>query len=293
MDPLSDVLTVLQARSTRRTRFEASGAWSVAFPVAERLKFVAVLRGACWFRVPHLEPQRLVAGDCCLIGNTAYGVASDPALTPIDGLPLYADGNDAVRLGGNETVILGGGVAFTPGIGSFLLRMLPPFMHIPASSSSSAAINLVLGLMDAESDGQLLGSEVMTARLADILMIQAIRTFAGTGMVDGWIGALADPRVGRAIRAFHGDVARPWTVASLAAEAGMSRASFAAAFTRRVGQTPLAYLRTWRMTRARAALATGQSSVGKAASAAGYKSQSAFGHAFRQTFGETPKRGSA
>jgi AraC-like DNA-binding protein len=293
MDPLSDVLAALHARSTRRTRFEGSGAWALTFPALERLKFVAILRGASWLLRPDLEPQRLVAGDCCLIGKTPYTFASDPALLPIAGASLFADGNDVVHWGGDETVAIGGGLAFAPGCASFLLDMLPPFLHVPANSPGATSITSVLGLLDAESEDQLLGNDVVTARLSDVLMIQAIRTIAACGSVSGWLGALADPRIGRAIRAFHDEVARPWTVAELAAEAGMSRASFSAAFTRRVRQAPVAYMRAWRMTRARAALAEGHSNVGQLAAAAGYKSQSAFGHAYRQTFGVAPRRKSA
>jgi len=104
----------------------------------------------------------------------------------------------------------------------------------------------------------------------------------------GWLGALSDPRLGRALRAIHDDIARPWTVAQLAAVAGMSRAAFAAHFTRRVGQAPLAYVRAWRLTLARAALGRRDADVASIASKVGYTSQSAFGHAFRRSFGTSP-----
>ncbi|MGD1877243.1 MAG: AraC family transcriptional regulator [Kiloniellaceae bacterium] len=293
-DPLSDVLTVLDARATRRTRFEGSGDWALAFPALERLKFVAVLQGAGWLLLPDTAPQRIETGDCCLIGRTAYAIASDPSLVPIDGTSLYADGNDLVRLRGDDTVMLGGGISFTPGAAAFLLDMLPAFMHVSSRSPAAAAITAVLGLLDGESDQSAMGRMVVTARLAEVLMIHAIRTFASTSdTTGGWLGALADSRIGRAIQSFHSDIARPWTVADLAAEAGMSRAAFSADFTRRVGQAPFAYMRNWRMTRARAALAERQSSVSDVAASVGYTSQSAFGHAFRRTFGETPRQHSA
>ncbi|NLS21240.1 AraC family transcriptional regulator [Rhizobium sp. P40RR-XXII] len=293
-DPLSDVLTVLDARATRRTRFEGSGDWAVAFTALERLKFVAVLRGACWLLLPDSAPQRLETGDCCLIGRTAYAIASDPALVPIDGSRLCAEGNDLVQLGGDETVTIGGGISFSPGNAAFLLDMLPAFMHVPRMSTGAAAITAVLGLLDAEAEQSAMGHEVVTARLAEVLMIHAIRTFAsGSDTTSGWLGALADPRLGRTIQCFHGDVARPWTVADLAAEAGMSRAAFSSAFTRRIGQAPFAYMRNWRMTRARAALAESHSSVSDVAASVGYISQSAFSHAFRRTFGQTPRQHTA
>ena len=293
-DPLSDVLTVLNARAARRTRFEGSGDWALAFPALERLKFVAVLRGAAWLLLPDAVPRRIAAGDCCLIGPTAYVVASDPALVPTDGSPLYAEGNDLVCLGGDDTVIIGGGISFTPGNAAFLLDMLPAFMYIPGMSMGAAAITAVLGLLDAEAGQLAMGNEIVTARLAEVLMIHAMRTFASASdTTSGWLGALADPRIGRAIQCFHRDIARPWTVADLAAEAGMSRAAFAAAFTRGIGQAPFAYMRRWRMTRARAALAERYSSVSNVAESVGYTSQSAFGHAFRRTFGDAPRQHTA
>jgi len=289
VDPLSDVLTVLDARATRTTCFEGSGAWALAFPAFDRLKFVAVLRGEGWLVLPDAAPHRVETGDCCLIGRTV--LASDPALIPIDGMPLYAEGNDRVRLRGNDTVTLGGGVSFAPGTAAFLLDMLPPFMHVSGASAGAAAITAVLGLLDTEAGQPAMGSEIVTARLAEVLMIHAIRTFASaSNTTSGWLGALADARLGRAIQCFHSDIGRPWTVAELAAEAGMSRAAFSLGFTRCIGQAPFAYMRNWRMTRARAALAAPHSSVGDVAASVGYTSQSAFGHAFRQTFGEAPRQ---
>jgi hypothetical protein len=108
-DPLADVLNVLGAKSVRRTRLEASGHWALAFPPQARLKFVALLRGACWILVPRHPPQPLAAGDVFLIGDIAYAVASDPEVVPADGMALYNEPRrDVVRLGGDDTVMLGG-----------------------------------------------------------------------------------------------------------------------------------------------------------------------------------------
>lgn len=292
-DPLSDVLGVLGAKVTRRTRLEASGRWALAFPPVDRLKFVALLRGSQWMLLPGRPPQRMSEGDVCLLGRTAYAVASHPEETPIDGRTFYADGRDVARFGGDETIGIGGAVTFATVSGSFLLDMLPDFMIVPRSSSGSGAVATILGLMNNEIERDMLGSDIVSDRLADVLLVEAIRAYASrVGIADiGWLGALSDPRIGRALRALHDQVAQPWTVAQLASVAGMSRAGFSAEFTRRVGQPPLTYLRTWRLTLARAALLRGEATVASIASSVGYSSQSAFGHAYRRAFGATPKTG--
>jgi AraC-like DNA-binding protein len=293
-DPLSNVLDVLGARVTRRTRMEAAGEWALSFPAMDRLKFIAVLRGSAWMLLPSRAPQVVRAGDVCLVGRTPYVVASDPAPAPVDGQRYFgASGGDSARLGGDETMGIGGTVAFASDNADFLLDMLPDFLLIPCASPGSGAIATILDMMTRELEQDRIGGEVVSSRLADLLLVEAIRAHATQSEQAGigWLGALSDPRLGRVLRAMHDDVSRPWTVAGLAGIAGMSRAAFSAAFTRRIGQPPLAYLRAWRLTIARAALARGDATVATIARNVGYESQSAFGHAFKREFGSPPKAG--
>ena len=290
-DPLSDVLATLEARSVRRTRLEASGAWALTFQAVDRLKFVAVLKGWGWMLLPGRSPIRLTAGDVCLIGRTAYTIASAPELPPADGTPLFEGlGSDVARLGGDETVMLGGGVAFAGHAVGFLLDSLPDFALISASSGSAATVTRVLGLLEVEVGTSRLGSVLVAARLAEILLVEAIRVFAERhgGVQPGWIGALADPQMGQALRLMHGNVAHHWTVKRLASEVGMSRSAFAAGSSARVGRPPLDYLRHWRMVLAQSALRAGTPDIAEVAERVGYTSQSAFSHAYRRSFGQPP-----
>jgi len=293
-DPLSDVLTILGAKVTRLTRLEAAGQWALTFPALDRLKFVALLRGTCWLMTPGRDPQLLSAGDVCLIGRTTYAVASDPEIRLIDGRSLY-DSCDVVRLGGDDTIGIGGTVSFSPGNADFLLDTLPNFLLVPRLSAASDAVTTILALLNGEIERGATGSQLVSARLADILVVEAIRacTEGAQDVPTGWLGALSDLRLGRALRAIHGDIAQPWTVARLASMAGMSRAAFSALFTRRVGQPPLGYVRAWRLTIARAALARGDADIARLANQLGYTSQSAFTHAFRCAFGTSPKAAAA
>ncbi len=290
LDPLSEVLAVLNARATRRARFEASGDWSLAFPMLDRLKFVAVSKGTCWIETPSRGCERLSAGDVCLIGRTAYTVASDPDVPAINGMSFYdGAGQDSLRLGGDDTVMLGGGITLAPENAGFLLDVLPVFALVPRSSDVAASVAAVLALLDTEMTRTAIGSEAVAARLAEVLLVEAIRACVGGIAPAGWLGALADPRLGRALALVHAEIAEPWTVARLAAEAGMSRSAFSALFTRMVGQPPLAYVRSWRLVRARAMLGREMDTVAQVAMSVGYASQSAFGHAFRRAFATTPR----
>ncbi len=290
LDSLSDVLAVLDARATRPKRLEAAGDWSLAFPMRDRLKFIAIVKGMCWIKTPSRGCECLSAGGVCLIGSTAFTVASGPEIPAADGM-AFIDGatRDPLRLGGDDTVMLGGGIALARQNAGFLLDMIPAFAVVPRSSDSAASVTAVLALLDTEMTRTEIGSGAVAVRLAEVLLVEAIRACAGGAAPAGWLGALADPRLGRVLAVVHDDIAEPWTVARLAAEAGMSRSAFSDLFTRMVGQSPLAYVRSWRLARARAMLDQDEANVARVAMSVGYASQSAFGHAFRRAFATTPR----
>jgi AraC-like DNA-binding protein len=293
-DPFSEVLAALGARSVRGTGLEAAGDWALAFDGRARLKFVAVTRGQCWLLLPDHSPQALVEGDVVLISDTRYAVASDPAVEPLDGMPLYAaPGQDLVRLGAaDETALIGGGSGFADGSAAFVLDALPKFLRIDARSSTAEAVARTLNALRIEVAHAELGGSLVAERLAEILIIAAVRAFVATNPKNsvGWVTALADPRIGRALRLLHGDVACRWTAPMLASEVGMSRSAFTQRFTERVGRPPLEYLTHWRMVLAQQKLNAGET-VAAVASAVGYNSQSAFAHAFKRTLGRTPRSG--
>ncbi|WP_294642540.1 AraC family transcriptional regulator [uncultured Aureimonas sp.] len=292
LDPFSDIVSLLGTRSVRGTSLEASGDWALSFDGRARLKFVAVTRGRCWLVLPDSAPEPMVEGDVILLSDTRYSVASDPHIEPIDGMELYAaPGHDAVRLGdGRDTAMVGGGSAFASGCAPFVLDALPRFLRIDPTAPAAAAIARTLTSLQAEIRTADVGSSLVAERLAEILVVEAVRAFvaAGAGNAVGWISALSDPRLAKAIGLMHGDVSRRWTAPMLAREIGMSRSAFTQRFTQRVGRPPMDYLTLWRMVLARRKLSSG-SSVATVAAAVGYESQSAFTQAYKRTMGRTPR----
>lgn len=290
-DPFSEVLAALGARSVRGTGLEAAGEWALAFDGRARLKFVAVTRGRCWLLLPDHLPEALVEGDVVLISNTRYTLASDPAVEPMDGMPLYAlPGQDLVRIGdAAETALIGGGSGFVDGSAAFVLDALPQFLRVDRTSSTAEAVARTLNALRTEVAHAELGGSLIAERLAEILVIAAVRAFVTAGPTSaGWITALADPRIGKALRLLHADVAYRWTVPLLASEVGMSRSAFTQRFTKRVGRPPLDYLTHWRMVLAQRKLNAGET-IATVAAEVGYNSQSAFSHAFKRTLGCTPR----
>lgn len=86
MDPLSDVISLLEPRSYRVGGFEAGGDWSVRFGAHDGIKCYSVTSGACWIAVEGAgEPVLLKQGDCFLLPHgLPFRTGSNPALPPDD-----------------------------------------------------------------------------------------------------------------------------------------------------------------------------------------------------------------
>ncbi|SDH33625.1 transcriptional regulator, AraC family [Bradyrhizobium sp. Rc2d] len=293
LDPLSQVFSLLNVRAARCTRFEAGGNWSYRFPAKPALKFGAVIRGDCWIDFGDEAHHRLVSGDCFLLANApAYVLANDQRLAPEDGIAAFDwTQSDVARHAGRDTVLLAGSFGFEASDAGLLLDALPRFLLIPSRSPSAAVIHSTLEILDLEIRGTGIGAAVLTDRLADVLLVQVLRAAldqdSGEGL--GWINALVDARIGKAIRLIHEDAAHPWTLEALSEAIAMSRSAFSKRFKSLVGLAPLDYLLRWRMRLARDLLRRG-ATVSATAAQLGYSSESAFGHAFKRVYGHAPKR---
>ena len=126
---------------------------------------------------------------------------------------------------------------------------------------------------------QLLLVEVLKLHLADAPAAQ-----------HGWLGALRDPVLAPAMAAIHGDPARKWTVADLAAAAHVSTSLLDERFRQVLGMPPIRYLTEWRMHLARGLLERADVGVAAVARRVGYESEEAFSRAFNRAHGVAPSR---
>ena len=294
MDPLSDVLALLEPRSYHVGGFEAGGDWSIRFGAYdEGIKCYALTTGSCWIAVEGAGPPvHLEEGDCFLLPHGwPFQIASDPNLPAEDYRPHFVGSREGtvVRLnGGGGVTVLGSHFQFAGPNAEMMLGLLPPIVHLQ-SEADRAALRWAFDRMRQELAVAQPGSVLIAQHLAHMIFIQALRLHLGEGKDVGWFSALSDRRVGAAIAAIHREPARRWTVESLAADVGMSRSSFAARFKQLVGEGPIVYLTRWRMLLAGRSLSRGET-IGTVARSLGYESESAFSTAYKRVMGSTPRR---
>lgn len=297
MDPLSDILTMFTVQKVATIRFESAGPYALRFGAYDHVKFGAVLTGQLRLWVQdNPVPLELGPGDCYLLTDgLPYRTSNSDDAAELDGNDFFAGarGEDGiVRLGDGppDKIVIGGRFVFDQEGVAWLREALPPMIQIRATSPAAAALRDTLRLLGAEAGGGAPGESVIVDRLADILLVQALRAWlAGQGKTRaGWLAGLADRRLSRALRSFHEDVAADWSVASLAAAAGMSRSSFADRFKTVVGIPPLDYLTRWRMLRIRRALISTDLPFSTIADNNGYRSRTSCSQAFKRQFGYAP-----
>jgi AraC-like DNA-binding protein len=193
--------------------------------------------------------------------------------------------------GGALTQAVCGAIRFDQPSARHLIEVLPETLHIEATGSSPDSwMPSLLRLMANEARELRPGGEEVITRLSDILVIQAIRTWleADPAARTGWLGALHDPQLGRALALIHRQPEREWTVAELASELAMSRSAFSARFTKVVGEPVMQYVTRWRMQVALRSFEAGQTTTAELARKLGYRSEAAFARAFKRVLGVSP-----
>ncbi|RSM58156.1 AraC family transcriptional regulator [Actinoplanes sp. ATCC 53533] len=213
---------------------------------------------------------------------------SPPSSGPPTASPPASGPPAAIGGAGNRTVVVCG--AFVVGEPDHpALRGMPAVIHLPGTDGRPPAwVATLVDALRAEAFDGGPGSDLVMARLSDALLIRALRQHSGSVDRPGWLAGLGDPGIAAALAAIHGDLAYPWTLPTLAATAGLSRAAFAARFTERVGRPAMRYLLSLRMQRARTLLRDERATVAAIAGRVGYGSDVAFAAAFKREVGTSP-----
>ncbi len=297
MDPLSDILAILEPDSHLTARIDVGGGSAIRFGNQPgTIKCHAVTAGACWLLMDGSEaPVRLTAGDCIIVpSGQSFTLATNLRLAPVSARDLLAHtrpGEVILHNGGGDFAFAGTRFEVDVRKAGTLLGTLPPLIHLHEPEDRDAMRWCLAQLMAELRDGRP-GAMLAARHLAHLMLLQAFRLHLlrqASGRV-GLLYALADPYLSKAIGAMHADPAHRWTLVELAKEAGLSRSIFARRFRKQVGETPIGYLAIWRMVLARERLASGREPLVRIANALGYESENAFSTAFRRIIGCSPGR---
>ena len=299
MDPLTQLVELLRPRALLWKHMVGQGDWAWRFPADGGVVFGRVVSGYCRFQLPGAAEQRLEPGDCLLLTEPPAwilrGGAGDAAVVALeDLLPADTASPEPVRCEDDpgEVRVIGGHFELDSVNKELLMAFLSPVVHIRSRDSGDGGrLTGVLAMIDAEASAARPGQAAVLSRLLEIVLIELMRN---PGMLSsqqrGMLTGFADPQIASALRAFHADIRRSWSVASLAAEARMSRSVFSRRFTFLIGQPPMTYALRWRMAVACDALRFSGRSLDEIALAVGYGSASAFSTAFTRTAGRSPVR---
>ena len=305
MDSIAGLLDGPRARGAFVLRSVMDPPWSLRIQDEAPLTLVAVVRGEAWIVPEDGDPIRLRAGDVAITrGPAPYTVADDPA-TPVQAIIqpgqrcTAPNGRDllemtelGVRTWGNSrdgsTVMLTGTYDTHSDVSQRLLRALPTLLVVAHESWENPLIVYLADEIVKDDPGQ----EAVLDRLLDLLLIAALRAWfaRADSEAPGWYRAHSDPVVGPALRLLHNSPSQPWTVASLAAAVGVSRAALARRFNELVGEPPMTFLTNWRLSLAADLLSEPGATIGSVAHEVGYGSSFALSTAFKRLRGESPQQ---
>lgn len=291
VDPLSEVVALLQPGAAYSKVVTGAGRWRVRQPFAGHPFFCAALEGACRLVFDGQAPMVLQPGDFVLMpDNPGFTMSSLASMAPEDPdiRPEVKAGHMRVGTpaGPAEVRLMGGYFHFGSPDAALLVPLLPRVIHVHGEERLATLVKLVGDEARAERPAR----DMVMTRLLEVLMIEALRSASAIAASPGLLRGLADTRLAAAIRRMHEAPSKAWTVAELAKEAALSRSGFFERFSQAVGMPPMEYLLEWRMALAKDSLRRGDARMDELAARVGYSSASTFSTAFARHVGQAPSR---
>jgi AraC-like DNA-binding protein len=312
MDVLSEVLKVVKLEGALFYNAEFSSPWSIQSPPSRDMApylgpgtghiivYHLLTEGRGSARLLDGERVPLEAGDIVVapLGDP-HIIENGPPTTPVDNVKqlarVLAQGLKVSKMGGGGelTKFVCGYMICEPRLAQVLLNGLPPLFKVNIRNDASGywLENSIRFSVD-DAGASRAGGEALLAKLSEVLFVEMLRRYVASLPDDrtGWLAGARDAEVGMALAMMHRYPARPWTIASLAREAGVSRSVLAERFRHYLGEPPMAYLTRWRLQLGAQRLCSSSCSVAQVAAEVGYESEPAFNRAFKRQFNIPPAR---
>ncbi|MBV9696184.1 MAG: AraC family transcriptional regulator [Gammaproteobacteria bacterium] len=277
----------------------------VLMPDADHvIPYHLVTAGACYARLLNGRPVALQAGDVILFPAGDRHVLAAASRDALALRPVDLTGESLQELlqrgaveefssgtRGATTRIVCGFLACDARLAAPIIRSLPRLLRVRLGGTDKAAwMASSIRLSVRESAARRPGSAMVLARLSEVLFAEAVRQHMESHPAPetGWLGALKDRFIGKALARLHENPRAPWTVAQLAREVGLSRSALGERFTAMVGAPPMQYLARWRVALAASRLRHSDASIRSIAHEVGYASEAAFIRVFKKEYGTPP-----
>jgi AraC-like DNA-binding protein len=312
MDVLSEVLRVVKLDGAVFFLGEFSSPWSFRTPpsstVAPYLSSAAghviiyhlVTEGRGFAQLEDGERVPLEAGDIVIFPHgDAHILENGPRIKTVDNskelVRILSQSLKLSRLGGGGeiTKFVCGYMTCEPRLAQIFLGGLPPLFKVNIRNDAAGRwLENSIRFSVSEADASRAGSEAVLAKLSEALFVETLRRYIALlpEQQTGWLAGARDLEVGKALAMMHRHPARPWTIAALAKEAGISRSVLAERFRHYLGEPPMSYLTHWRLQLGAQMLTSTSYSVAQIAPEVGYESEPAFNRAFKREFGLPPAR---
>jgi AraC family transcriptional regulator, activator of mtrCDE len=298
MDSLSHLVHMLSPSGTVDLHCLFAGSWSVNHdPAASgHVPYHLILGGHSRMRAGETDME-LEAGDVLLFphgaAHTLRSMQGDENATRPPTPPVHHFNGvltEVTRPGDGDPLDMLCGTFVLKGPGSLLLRTLPDVLRVRTAGRVECAwLVSLIRMMQSESEAPQPGSAAVIGELSTALFTIVLRTLiAERGTAHGLLALMGDPRLSRALEAVLRAPEHPWTIATLAEQSNMSRATFARQFTQLSGMTPLELVTGLRMELAARLLSEEKLSAARVGEQCGYVSQAAFGRVFKQHYGVGP-----
>jgi AraC-like DNA-binding protein len=312
MDVLSEVLKVVKLQGAMFYHGEFSSPWSLCSPAASTVApylaqdarhviiYHLLTEGRASARLVDGERIDLSAGDLVIFPHgDEHIIENGPSTKPVNLAKelarLVAHGLKLSRLGGGGEVtrFICGYMTCEPQLSQVFLSGLPPLFKVSIRNDASGRwLENSIRFSVNEADTSRAGGEAVLAKLSEVLFVETLRRYIAhlPAQQTGWLAGARDSEVGKTLALMHRSPAHPWTIASLAKEAGVSRSVLAERFRHYLDEAPMAYLTHWRLQLGAQMLASTSYPVAQIASEVGYESEAAFNRAFKREFTVPPAR---
>ena len=214
-DVLTDWLREIDTNAVVLCRSRMPAPWGMRISAREGVMFHIVTEGACWLRRTGADPLRLLEGDLVLLPQGLdHDVVDDPA-SKAEPLGAFLSKSSFPSNGNPMTTLICGVYLADVEFAHPMLLALPLVMHFAAESvRATPALSSTLALLTAEIEAPSPGSEALIQHLFDVLFVYIVRAWTDEGSAErqGWLSALKEPALSKAMARIHAEPAKTWTV---------------------------------------------------------------------------------